>query len=134
MIEGFDNKVFNCRLEKAIQEQVHERIFVHKSRWGEHIEINVYPTTGNDSETVLYFSMDKLKDGKRIVANDINKQLRNKRDELLREAYELETMIETLPQIKQYIQESVDKLDKYLQAIPHSVRTIYNLPYSCRLG
>lgn len=130
VIEQFDGKVYNCRFDKALKEAVGNRIRTEKRYTL--LAIYTWPDTSYDSITIATLDISDMQDGKRINAEKLIESTRKYREDLLRKAYEIETGMTFAPQIQDYIRQSIDKLNKYLDTIPSDIRDIYGLPWSVR--
>ena len=82
--------------------------------------------------TLADMRLEDMPDGKRIVADKFKETSNRYREELLRKAYEIETATETMAQSVAYFEESVNKINKFLQGFPSEFRDIYGLPYCVR--
>lgn len=131
IIKDFDGKVCNCRLDKALKAATNNRLLVEK-RYST-IAIYTYPEHNySHTMTLADMSVADMPDGKRIVADKFKESSHKYRELLLRKAYEIETAAETMPQTIAYFEESVAKLNKFLQSFPAEIRDIYKLPYCVR--
>lgn len=132
VVKKFDGKVYNCRLENALKEATENRIFCSKNQYL--LEIYTYPEKGYSYRVGLAsIKADDLKEGKRIPADKIIKSLKEHREELLRKAYEIESHIDEMEQVKAYIQQTKDKLESYCRSFNTDLRDIYGLPYCVRI-
>lgn len=132
IIKDFDNKVYNCRLEKALKEATENRVFCDKN--GYTLEIYTYPKNGYSYRvTLAKIPIKDLKDGKRIPADKILKSFQEHRETLLKKAYEIETQIDQMQYVKAYIEQTKEKLEKYCRSFNTDIRDIYGIPYCVRL-
>lgn len=129
VLKQFDGKVFNCRLDKAVREATNNEIGVYK-RYG-FIYISGHYMTNYHEITLAAFKEEDLKN-KRIDAEKIINQVITAREELLKKAYSVETYAAQADNIREYVRQSIDKLEKMCRAIPDDIRDIYNIPYSIR--
>lgn len=129
VLKQFDGKVFNCRLDKAIMEATNNEIRVYKRY--DFVEIYGYFTTNYHQITLARFRTEDLVN-KRIDAEKIINQVITAREELLKKAYSVETYAAQADNIREYVRQSIDKLEKMCRAIPDDIRDIYNIPYSIR--
>lgn len=132
ILKDFDNKVYNCRLEKALKEATDNRVFCHKSDYS--LEIYTYPEKGYSYRVNLaYIKIEALKEGKRIPADNLIESLQSHRETLLKTAYEIESNIEQMAQVKAYIEQTKEKLEQYCRSFNTDLRDIYGLPYCVRV-
>jgi len=129
ILKQFDGKVFNCRLDKAIREATDNEIGVFK-RYG-FIYISGHYMTNYHEITLAAFKEEDLKN-KRIDAEKIINQVITAREELLKKAYSVETYAAQADNIREYVRQSIDKLEKMCRALPDDIRDIYNIPYYIR--
>lgn len=129
VLKQFDGKVFNCKLDKAVREATDNEIGVYK-RYG-FIYISGHYMTNYHEITLAAFKEDELQN-KRIDAEKIINQVITAREELLKKAYSVETYAAQADNIREYVRQSIDKLEKMCRAIPDDIRDIYNIPYSIR--
>ena len=131
VVKEFDGKVYNCRLDKALKAATNNRLHVEK-RYST-IAIYAHPQNNySHTITIADMNLEDMPDGKRIVAGKFKQSSNEYRAQLLRKAYEIETATETMPQSIAYIEESVSKINKFLNGIPMELRGIYNIPCCVR--
>jgi hypothetical protein len=126
VVTAFDGKVFNCRLEKALNEDPdQERIFVQKRyKWLE------FHTWHNGNQyTIAAIQLEDMPEGKRIPADLIIKSAEEKRISLLKSAAEIESAMEKVDIVKQQIQQLQHLLTGITGALPYEVKDIYGLGY-----
>lgn len=121
---AFDGKVYNCRFEKALRERG-TYIFTEKTQY--YFEIYLYER-GNRI-TLAHISPDDMPDGKRIPADLIVKSAREKREQLLQEAAQIERDVAQVDTFKQQLDYFRKQLEKLRDSIHSDVRNIYNLDY-----
>lgn len=132
VVQKFDNKVFNCRLENALKEATENRVFVNRTQYT--LEIYTYPEHGYSFRVGLaHIKAEDLKDGKRIPADKLIESLKEHREQLLRKAYDLESHIGEMAQARAYIEQTKDKLEAYCRSFSSDIRDIYGLPYCVRI-
>lgn len=125
----FDGKVYNKRLDKALNE-VSENC-IHSKIEFNHIRIYLY--YNNEIFTLSSVSMDQLKDNKRINAELFLDSAREYREEHLKEAHEIQKAIEQ----HETIEERIKALEKQLKAITEQIdsyraKEIYGLNASIK--
>ena len=98
VLRTFDNKVYNCRLEKALKEATENRVYCHKGDYT--MEIYTYPE-GNYSHHITLASVkaEDLPEGKRIPADKLIESTHHYREKILSDAYEIESNIEQMAQV-----------------------------------
>lgn len=132
VVRQFDNKVYNCRLEKALKEATDNRVFCDKSTWT--LEIYTYPEKGYSYRVNLAcVKVDEMNEGKRIPADKLITSLQEHRETLLKQAFDIESEIDNMPYVKEYIKQTVDKLEAYCRSFNTDLRDIYGIPYCVRV-
>ncbi len=132
IIKSFDGKVYNCRLEKALKEATENNVFCSKNDYC--LEIYTYQRHGYSHRINLaYIKTEALKDGKRIPASEIIESMKIHREDLLRRAFEIESEIENMPYVKEYIRQTKEKLEAYCRSFNTELRDIYGIPYCVRM-
>lgn len=129
VLKTFDNKVYNCRLDKAIREATDNKIGVY-NQYG-FISIYATYTTSYHHINLATFRLEDLKN-KRIDAEKLIEQAKTAREQLLKKAYEIETLSGQADNIREYIKQSIDKLESICRGLPDDIREIYNIPYTIR--
>lgn len=129
ILRKFDGKVFNCRLDKALREATNNDITVHQ-QYG-FISISGHYLHSYNSINLATFRLEDLKN-KRIDAEKLIEQVKASREELLKKAYTIETTAPDADQIREYIKQTIDKLETYCRTFPDDIREIYNIPYCIR--
>ena len=127
VFEQFDGKVLNCRLEKALQEATERRIYVRKDEYSVEVYIYINDYRGNTWYTLAHVTASKLKDGKRIPAADLIKSARERREDNLRTAAELEAAPGKVPEIIERVQYFVSMANQMLKGLPYEVCDMYNI-------
>lgn len=94
-VKAFDGKVFNCKLEKAIDEATGECFSVKK----EYNHITIYAYDRGECHTFGRLALDDLIDGKRIDAAKFCESINSHRAEMLREAAALENQLANIDNI-----------------------------------
>ena len=113
IVQSFDGKCLNCRLEKALQEATEKHIYVSKRY--RFLEIEYYPMHhGAHSQTIARISLDKLPDGKRIPAELIIESLHEQRVKFLKSAANLEMDIEKIDMYEKDADKEIINLAKEL--------------------
>ena len=127
VLQAYDGKVFNCRLQKALQDATGARIFAEKKT--KFIEIYIYTSRQRECRTLATLSIDAMQDGKRINAAAFIEDARERRAKHLQRAAQIAQQVQQAQQIK----DQVLQLQKALQAITEplawEVREIYGLNY-----
>lgn len=124
VIQSFDKKVFNKRLETALQEGTGARVFVENRP--NLIDIHVYGPHSNWI-TLAILQKDDFVDGKRINAEKLIESLTDHRNTLLQTAARYEEQIEQIDQVKEQLKQ-IDKLIKdVLAPYDYTMRDIYGI-------
>ena len=142
VLESFNGKVFNCKIEKALKAAFDGSGFIYIRKQGtgeyEYIEIN-FSNTGNGSRwnNILWIkAAEALQDGKRLNASACVEALRNKRAELLHNAFVLEEAARNAESIRGELESIKADLQKKLIAIlgPYSseARDLFGLDFEYR--
>jgi DNA repair exonuclease SbcCD ATPase subunit len=129
VLKTFDNKVYNCRLDKAIREATDNKIGVY-NQYG-FISIYATYTTNYHHINLATFRLEEL-ENKRIDADKLIEQVKTARENLLKKAYQIETTAQQADNIREYIRQSIEKLESMCRDLPDDIREIYNIPYSIR--
>ena len=127
VFEAFDGKVFNCRLEKALQEATGRRVFVKKSDYSIEVYIYLDDYRGNSWYTLAFVKCEELKDGKRIPAAAFIDSARSRREKHLQEAAQMEAAPDTVPEMVQHIKYFIDQANRLIDSLPYSVREMYHV-------
>ena len=95
VLQNFDHKMYNCRLEKALQDAAPRRIYTEKR----YQNINIYYYVNSDSFTLASIKITDLIDGKRIPAQLFIESARKRQEYFLKEAYELQSNFDNIDNI-----------------------------------
>ena len=132
IIKDFDGKVYNCRLDKALQAATNNRVFVSKTEYN--FSIYTYPRNHYSFHiTLACIPADALTDGKRIPADKIIESFKEHRETVLKNAFEIESNIDQMEQVRAYISQTKEKLEAYCRSFNNDLRDIYGLPYCVRI-
>ncbi|WP_034452466.1 hypothetical protein [Butyrivibrio sp. AE2032] len=132
VVKQFDGKVYNCRLDKALKEATEGRVFCNKNQYL--FEIYTYPESHYSFHIGLAnIKAEDLTEGKRIPADKIIKSLQEHREMLLRKAYDIESHIGEMEQVRAYIMQTKEKLENYCRSFNTDLRDIYRIPYCVRI-
>lgn len=124
VIQSFDRKVFNKRLETALQEGTGARVFVENRP--NLIDIHVYGPHSNWI-TLAILQKEDFVDGKRIDAGKLIESLTDHRNTLLQTAARYEKQIEEIDQIKIQIKQIKKLLNDVLEPYDYTMRDIYGI-------
>lgn len=125
--ESFDGKVFNCRLEKALQEATGRRVFVRKDSYSLEVYAWFSDYRGSSHYTLAHIQVEKLIDGKRIPAALLVESARGYREKHLQEAAALDIAPDTVPTTAQHIKYFIEQANKLVDTLPYSVREMYRI-------
>ena len=124
VIQSFDKKVFNKRLETALQEGTGARVFVENRP--NLIDIHVYGPHSNWI-TLATLSKDDFIDGKRINAEKLIESLTENRNRLLQTAARYEKQIEEIDNVKEQIKQIKKLLNDVLEPYDYTMRDLYGI-------
>lgn len=124
VIQSFDKKVFNKRLETALREGTGARVFVENRP--NLIDIHVYGPHSNWI-TLAILQKDDFVDGKRINAEKLIDSLTDHRNTLLKTAARYEKQIDEIDQIKIQIKQIKKLLNDVLEPYDYTMRDIYGI-------
>lgn len=124
VVLSFDQKVFNKRLEKAIQDETGKRIYID-NRPG-FIDIHLF---GHHNEWITIGRLDKSDfiDGKRIDAEKLIKSLTDQRAYLLKKAALYEQQMNDIDQVKEQLNQIKKQIDAILEPYDYTIRDIYGI-------
>lgn len=132
VVKDFDGKVYNCRFDKALKAATDNRVYVDKTQY----YFQIYTWASNNYSrhiTLATIKPEDMTDGKRIPADKIIESLKEHRESILKKAYTIESNIEQMPKIKEYIMQTKEKLESYCRSFPDELRDIFNIPYCIRV-
>ena len=125
--EEFDGKVFNCRLEKALQEATGRRVYVKKDSYKIEVYTYIDDHSGSRWYTLAFVKNDELKDGKRIPAAAFISSAREARERYLQNAAAMDDAAERGPEIKRQIEYFIEQANNLVNALPYSAQEIYHV-------
>lgn len=128
----FDGKVFNCRLQKALNEQIHGKEIRHVFAEKRYQNLNIGFYHHGNQITLATVTENEMPDGKRIPGSKLIESAQSKREYLLKQAADIERYSEQVPAIKQQIEYLDKQLENIVNKIPYEVRDIYGLNYHVR--
>lgn len=131
VLKDFNNKVYNCRLEKALKEATNNRVYCNRSEYS--LQIYTYPE-GNYSHHITLASVktEDLPEGKRIPADKLIESTHSYREKYLSLAYDIESKIDQMAEVTAYIEQTKNKLETFCRSFNTDLRDIYNIPYCIR--
>ena len=130
VLEQFDGKVFNCRLEKALQDATGRRLYVKKDSY--RLEIYYYGDTYSSGSSWISLAMipvDSLADGKRIPAALLIDSARKQREKHLKDAAALEESAGKIHEVKNQIKYFIEQANKLSGVLPYELRDVYGIKY-----
>lgn len=140
VLESFDGKVFNCRLEKALREDGNYWTVELKrnDNYGDMFVISfcragVY--SSNNFKSVVYCNLGSRADnktpwdGKRIPAAVLIESARKTRETFLKSAADLEAMTERAPELEKQLKYFSSQIENIVKGIPCEARDVYDLGY-----
>lgn len=123
VIIKFDGKVFNKRLQTALQEAAGPKIYAH--RRNDYIEVYTYGSRGAQYTIAYYRGLTD--ENKRIDAEKLLQSAKANREKYLKTAYDIERSAAGINTHIAYIKELEDRLSSYRGALPWEVRDIFEL-------
>lgn len=125
VLEAFDGKVLNCRLEKALCEKSGARIYMNKRyKW---LEMYVYTERYTEPIYICQIELDKLTDGKRIPGALMIEAARNSREKLLKNAADLESSLDHVQEWKEQLAYLKNQMKAICGNIPYEIRDTFGL-------
>ena len=125
VIQSFDRKVFNKRLETALQEGTGARVFVENRP--NMIDVHIFGGPHSNWITLATLSKDDFIDGKRINAEKLIQSLTDRRNNLLQTAARYEQQIEQIDAVKDQIAHLRRQLENVLAPYDYTMRDIYGI-------
>lgn len=124
VLRDFDGKIYNVRLERALQEAAQpEHIYCQKR----YKFIEIYAYIGTDTFTLCQINQDDLTDGKRIPAEKMIESAQNKRESLLKEAANMDYFAANIDGIKKQLDDLKKAYNAILENIPYTAQDILNV-------
>lgn len=127
VVARFDGKVYNIRLQKALQSEVRANIYC-QTRYS---LIEIYTYYGNTCEqiTLACVPLDKGLTDKRVNADYFIEKLNEQRAFLLKEAYEIEQGIPLIDTYKAQFEVLQEQINNLRESIPKRIRYNCGLDY-----
>ena len=125
VIQSFDKKVFNKRLETALQAETGARIYVDNRP--NMIDIHMYGGPRSSWITLATLLKDDFIDGKRIDAEKLTESLTDHRAALLKKAAEYEQQIGQIDQVKEQLKQLKKQIAAVLSPYDYTIRDIYGI-------
>lgn len=92
VFQDFNGKIYNCRVDKAIQAATGE--YIGSKKRSENIDFYIY--NRGQCFTLASMSIKDMSDGKRVNATQVRDSLNEYRAKMLKEAAELDKQLETI--------------------------------------
>lgn len=124
VIQAFDNKVFNKRLQTAIQDGTGARVYIENRP--NLIDVHIYGPHSNWI-TLAILNKEDMPDGKRINAEKLIESLTDHRNTLLKTAARYEEQIEQIDQVKEQLKQIDKQLKAVLAPYDYTIRDIYGI-------
>ena len=124
VLEAYDNKIFNCKLEKAINEAIPDHYITARKEY-HNINIGFY-NHGNHC-TLASIPIDKLIDGKRIPANIFIESARTRQADHLKRAAEMENAFNNIDSIIDQLKQLNKAIAAVLAPVPYEVQDVYRI-------
>lgn len=127
VIRKFDNKVFNKRLQAAIQDKTGARVYCNKHYTL--FEIFIYNNTYNQITLCNIKQTDAFTDGKRINAAAIIEGLNIKYQDLLKRAYDLENELQQVELYAAALESLKNQIEKITSNMSYQIKDNFDLNY-----
>lgn len=126
VIERFDGKVYNCRLEQALKSEIGESgsIYCRKEYDGS-ISIEYTPRGAYSWQCVG--SIPLSADSKRIDARAVVEDMKDRRADHLKRAFDIEETERHIDEILQQIEGGKRALNRLIDSIPYEVLDAYGI-------
>lgn len=124
VVQSFDKKVYNKRLQTAIQEATGARVFIENRP--NMLDIHMYGPHSNWITLGILLKED-MADGKRINADKLIESLTDNRNKLLQTAARYEQQIKEIDQVKEQIKQLKHLLCNVLEPYDYTIRDIYGI-------
>lgn len=126
VITKFDNKIYNVRFKNALTEASSStKYHVFTEKRFNYMEIYVYDR--GSQYTLAQVTIDDMPDGKRIPAEKLIDSARNKREELLRRAYELENI--DIEQVLSQLNQAKALYNSIYEGLPYKFIDVYHITH-----
>lgn len=125
VIQSFDKKVFNKRLEAALQNETGARVYIENRP--NMIDVHVYGGPRSTWITLAILSKDDFIDRKRINAEKLIGSLTENRNRLLQMAARYEKQIDEIEQVKEQIKQIKKLLNDVLEPYDYTMRDLYGI-------
>ena len=130
VIKNFDNKVYNKRLQTALQEEKKKRIYCEKNNYI--FRIYIYNDC-YEQITLAQLQVNKaLTENKRIISAEIINELNKKYSDLLKDAYELENILPQVDLYKTQLEFYKNKIEQIVSSLPYQITDNFDLNYRVR--
>ena len=130
IIEKFNSKVYNKRLQTALQDITKQRIYCEKNQY--FFRIYIYNSVYQQITLAQTKTAEALPDTKRIDAAVIIETLNKKYSDLLSDAYELEKHLSQVEYYKSQLEYYKNKVDQLTASIPSQIKDNFDLNYRVR--
>ena len=124
VIRSFDRKVYNKRLESAIQNETGARVYI-ENKIG-FIDVHIFGPH-NSWITLARMTKDDFIDGKRIDAEKLIQSLTENRERLLKTAALYDRQITEIDQVKEQIDQLRKQFEAVLAPYDYTIRDIYGI-------
>lgn len=126
VITKFDNKIYNVRFKNALTEASSStKYHVFTEKRFNYMEIYVYDS--GSQYTLAQVTIADMPDGKRIPAEKLIDSARNKREELLRRAYELENI--DIKQVLDHLNQAKALYNSIYEWLPYKFIDVYHITH-----
>ena len=130
VIKKFDNKVYNKRLQTALQDDTKKRIYCEKNNYI--FRIYIYDDTYTQITLAHLTIKEALTDEKRIRAEKITEKLNATYSDLLTQAYDLYNILPQVDLYKTQLEFYKAKIEKIVNNLPSEIKDNFDLNYRVR--
>lgn len=129
VVQQFDGKCYNCKLDKAIEEATKGigavNVYAGTERDNHYIYIRAY--VDHESKYLFYMSKDQLKDGKRIDASKWFEYLNAEYGRTLQEIHQMESDLVTIDDTLKKVEMLKKQIEVLIDPLSWEVRDAYNI-------
>lgn len=130
IIKKFDNKVYNKRLQTALQDATKKRIYCEKNNY--YFRIYIYDDTYTQITLAHLNTKEALTDEKRIRAEKITEKLNAAYSDLLTQAYDLYNILPQVDLYKTQLEFYKTKIEQIVNSLPYEIKDNFDLNYRVR--
>lgn len=125
----FDGKVYNCRLEKALQEATGKYIHTEWNYSGSVLHIEYYSNVMGRSLYLASLDKKDMADGKRLNAEKLIESAKDRSEDFRRRAEALDATADKVDDIRQQVKAAEKLIRGLIGSLPCEALDIWNLNY-----